>query len=108
MRKMREISACNQAPAGVGFLLRLSGQPSRLKPVGRIVEATRKFVRLGDQRPAGAANLWSGSVHRVAPVPGNAERGAWHDRAATGNGQPIWSSLPSWCEPWTPLPAPNT
>src|SRR5436190_17837400 len=61
MRKVREISACNLAATGVGFFLRRSGQPSRLKPVGRIVEATRKFVRLGDGRQAGAANLWSRS-----------------------------------------------
>ena len=49
------------------FPLRRPGQPSRSKPGGRAVEATRKLVRPGDERPAGAANLWSGRARRTPP-----------------------------------------
>src|SRR4051812_18679916 len=85
-RKMRELSACTPPGGGIGLLLRRSGQPSRLKPVGRIVEVTRKFVRSVDKRQAGAANLWSRSVSRAQarqrepvyvdqPLVGDLERG---------------------------------
>src|SRR5947209_20128025 len=55
---MREISACIRARRALLSFLRRSGQPSRLNPVGRIVEATRTFVWPVDERQAGAANLW--------------------------------------------------
>ena len=38
------------------MILRRRGQPSRSKPGGRVVGETRRFVRPGDERPAGAAN----------------------------------------------------
>ena len=51
------------------FSGRRLGQPSRLKPVGGIVEATRTFFRSGDKRPAEAANLWSVAMSAMCAVP---------------------------------------
>src|SRR6185312_3391204 len=56
VRKVRLFLACKRVCDSLVFPLRRRGQPSRSKPGGRAVEATRKSVRPGDERPAGAAN----------------------------------------------------
>jgi hypothetical protein len=59
VRKVRQLAGCNRPGDHLALHVRRRGQPSRSKPGGRAVEVTRKSVRPGDERPAGAANLFN-------------------------------------------------
>ena len=65
-RKLRQFPGCNGGRHPLALPVRRRGQPSRSKPGGRAVEVTRKSVRPGDERPAGAANLFNRRSRRRA------------------------------------------